>query len=82
MLPKNIAILSKMTPKTIQKGQKITPGAARRRPKSLQGVPPRRFREPGRKKDPPGREILLQMAPKMAPKIVTLVDFGVIFDVF
>ena len=50
MLPNIVEILSKMTPKSVQKGSKIAPGAARRRPKSLQGVPPRRFREPGRKK--------------------------------
>ena len=82
MLPNIIEILSKMTPKSIQKGSKIAPGAARRRPKSLQGVPPRRFREPGRKKDPPPRETGMQLGPKMAPQIATLVDFGVIFDVF
>ena len=79
MLPNIIEIWSKMTSKSIQKGSNIAPrGGA----KSLQGVPPRRFREPGRQKDRPPREILLQMVPLWDPKIDMVVHFGVICSIF
>ena len=48
--------------------------------KSVWGYPPRRVREPGRKKNPPPLEFPLQLGPNMAPEIDNFVDFGILFQ--
>ena len=78
MLPNIVEILSKMTPKSVQKGSKIAPGEAKIAP----GGAPEEVPRTRSQKRPFTGGNTTPNGSKMASKIAALVDFGVIFDVF
>ena len=63
--------MTNMAPKSIKNTIKIDPG-----------VPPEHVPNTRSQKDPPPRESILQLAPKMAPQIAILGDVGVTFSLF